>query len=211
MDWLPSLSFPLLSMAQLLQRLVASLLVVAVHGFAVAVLAERLGDPGPRHDGRKSLSPLAHLDLVGIAHGMFFRVVWMPKVVTDASALKGGWVGALAVTLGASVVLGLLSAALLALRPVALGILRDSAALTASGLLSTASDVAIVAAVVHMVPLPPFVGFAWAPWARSGDGPWHRPWVRVVAVSALVIASLAGWTGQIVGPLIAGWRSLIGF
>lgn len=46
---------------------VAAALVVAatVHEFAHAYVADRLGDPTPRSQGRLTLNPLAHLDLVG--------------------------------------------------------------------------------------------------------------------------------------------------
>lgn len=210
-DWIPSLSLPMLSLPQLLQRLVAALAVVGVHGFAAVLLAERLGDPGPRHDGRRTPSPTAHLDLIGLVHALFFRVVWMPRIDVDAGKLRGRWLGALAMTVGASAVLALFSAALLALRPVVLSLLSDSAALTVSGLLNATADLAIVAAVVHLLPLPPFVGAAWAPWALDPKSPWHGARVRWIAVAALALLSLTGLTARWVAPIAAAWRSLLGF
>lgn len=38
---------------------------VTIHEFAHAFVADRLGDPTPRHAGRVTLNPLAHLDLMG--------------------------------------------------------------------------------------------------------------------------------------------------
>jgi len=44
----------------------AALVVAAtVHEFAHAYVADRLGDPTPRSQGRLTLNPLAHLDLLG--------------------------------------------------------------------------------------------------------------------------------------------------
>lgn len=201
----------MLSLAQLLQRLVAALAVVGVHGWIAVALADRLGDPGPRQDGRRTPSPLAHLDLVALVHALFFRVGWMPRIDVDARKLRGGWLGALAMTVGASVGLAAFSAALLALRPLALSVLRDSAALTVSGLLNITADLAIVAAVVHLLPLPPFVGAAWAPWAVAPSSFWHGARLRWSVVGVLVVLSLLGLTGRWVAPIASGWRSLLGF
>jgi hypothetical protein len=210
-DWLTDLRVPMLSLPQLLQRLVATLAVVGVHGWLAAALADRLGDPGPRQDGRRTLSPLAHLDLVGLVHALFFRLVWMPRIDVDASKLRGRWLGGLMMTVGASAGLALFSASLLALRPVALAALADSAGLTVSALLNATADFAIIAAAVHLLPLPPFVGAAWAPWAVAPASFWHGARVRWLAVAVLALLSLMGLTARWVGPIASGWRTLLGF
>lgn len=46
-------------------RLVALLAAVTVHECAHAWMADRLGDPTPRLQGRLSLNPIVHLDLLG--------------------------------------------------------------------------------------------------------------------------------------------------
>lgn len=201
----------MLSLPQLLQRLVAALAVVGVHGWIAVALADRLGDPGPRQDGRRTPSPLAHLDLVGLVHALFFRVTWMPRIDVDAGKLRGGWLGGLAMTLGASAGLAGFSALLIALRPVTLSVLGDSAGLTVSALLNATADMAIIAAVVHLLPLPPFIGAAWAPWAGASSSFWHGARLRWIMVGALVLLSLMGFTARWVGPVVSGWRSLLGF
>ncbi len=52
--------------------LIAMLLALTVHEWAHAFVADRLGDPTPREEGRLTLNPVAHLDLVGTL--MFFIV-----------------------------------------------------------------------------------------------------------------------------------------
>jgi len=49
----------------LVYRLIALLIAATIHEFAHAWMADRLGDPTPRHQGRLSLNPIVHLDLVG--------------------------------------------------------------------------------------------------------------------------------------------------
>src|SRR5215471_16241404 len=45
--------------------LIAFLVSVSVHEFGHAFMADRLGDKLPRSQGRVTLSPLAHYDLIG--------------------------------------------------------------------------------------------------------------------------------------------------
>lgn len=201
----------MLSLAQLLQRLVAALVVVGVHGWLAVTLADRLGDSGPRQDGRRTPSPLAHLDFVGLVHAVFFRVSWMPRIDVDARKLRGGWWGALAMTVGASAGLVVLSVLALGLRPLALSALANSAAFTVSALLSATADLAIVAAVVHLLPLPPFVGASWAPWAVAPSSFWHGARMRWIVVGVLAVLSATGLTARWVAPIVSAWRSLLGY
>lgn len=46
-------------------NLVALIMCITVHEFGHAYVADRLGDPLPRHQGRVTLNPLAHIDPIG--------------------------------------------------------------------------------------------------------------------------------------------------
>jgi len=60
-----------LTLQQIVLRFFALVLIVGVHGAVVAGTACALGDQGPRYDGRLKLSPLAHIDLLGFASGVW--------------------------------------------------------------------------------------------------------------------------------------------
>lgn len=53
---------PILQFAAILVGIIVG---ITVHEFAHAYVADRLGDPTARYEGRVSLNPLAHLDLAG--------------------------------------------------------------------------------------------------------------------------------------------------
>lgn len=68
----------------------ASLLLIAitVHEAAHAFMADRLGDPTPRSQGRLTLNPLAHLDPLGTLMLLIFRFGWGKPVQFDPYNLK---------------------------------------------------------------------------------------------------------------------------
>jgi Zn-dependent protease len=72
---------------------VALILCVAVHEFGHAYVADRLGDPLPRMQGRVTLNPLAHIDLLGtvlfpalMALGVGIPLAWGKPVQISESA-----------------------------------------------------------------------------------------------------------------------------
>lgn len=70
--------------------IVATLLVmaIAVHEFAHAFAADRLGDPTPKLAGRLTLNPLAHLDPIGSLLLLFVGFGWGKPVPFDPFNLR---------------------------------------------------------------------------------------------------------------------------
>ena len=66
----------------------ALLAAIAVHEFAHAFMADRLGDPTPKLQGRLTLNPLAHLDPLGTLMILIFRFGWGKPVRIDPFNLK---------------------------------------------------------------------------------------------------------------------------
>ncbi len=61
---------------------------ITIHEYAHAFVADKLGDPTPRVQGRVTLNPLAHLDPVGTALLFFIGFGWGKPVEFDAYNLK---------------------------------------------------------------------------------------------------------------------------
>jgi Zn-dependent protease len=74
---------------------------IAFHEWGHAVVADLLGDDTPRGDGRVTLNPLSHLDLVGsvifplinifVFGGGFPFIAWGRPVVTNPSNFRNRW------------------------------------------------------------------------------------------------------------------------
>ncbi|MBI3366565.1 site-2 protease family protein [Candidatus Roizmanbacteria bacterium] len=68
---------------------IAALLVaIAVHEFSHAFVADYLGDPTPRLQGRLKLNPLVHIDKFGLIFLLFFGFGWGKPVQFDPYNLK---------------------------------------------------------------------------------------------------------------------------
>lgn len=64
------------------------LLAITVHEFAHALVADKLGDPTPRYQGRVTLDPRAHLDPIGTVAIFLTRFGWGKPVQFDPYNLK---------------------------------------------------------------------------------------------------------------------------
>jgi Zn-dependent protease len=59
------------------------LIAITIHEFAHAITADKLGDPTPRLDGRITLNPLKHIDLIGFLLFLIFKFGWARPVVIN--------------------------------------------------------------------------------------------------------------------------------
>lgn len=68
--------------------LIALIVAITIHEFSHALVADRLGDPTPRLQGRLTLNPLAHLDPLGTIMLIIARFGWGKPVVFDPFNLR---------------------------------------------------------------------------------------------------------------------------
>jgi Zn-dependent protease len=61
---------------------------VTIHEFSHAFIADKLGDPTPRYQGRVSLNPLAHMDPIGTLAILLIGFGWGKPVQFDPYNLK---------------------------------------------------------------------------------------------------------------------------
>jgi Zn-dependent protease len=131
---------------------------VGVHGGIIAWAAVVLGDKGPKYDGRLTIWPGNHIDLVGAISLIIFGLGWAKPVDIDARQLRFGRVGIVAVVLAGFVGLLVTAAFLDALIRPALTTLPHSAALATAAFLRVASRLSIWFALLGLVPVPPLTG-----------------------------------------------------
>jgi len=193
-----------LTLQQLVLRLIAYVFIVSVHGLAVAAVAVAMGDQGPRHDGRLTVNPLAHLDIIGTASGVLFGVGWIRPIAIDPAELRLGRAGLIiAVAAGGAATLAGAVALRLA-RPFLLPLLPDTASATAFALIEIIGQLSVWFALVNVLPLPPLTG---AHLLTAGIPAWSKAIHRIEPYTGVALAIVAA-TGVLAKGLEPGYRML---
>jgi len=147
-----------LTLHQVVLRVLAFLIIIATHGAAVAFVAKALGDEGVKQDGRLSVSPINHLDVVGFIAAVFGHFGWAKPIAIDPARLRGGSFGLAAVVLAGSLACAIDGSVALALRPFIVNVLPDSAATNAFALIQVFAEMSFAAAIFNLLPFPPLTG-----------------------------------------------------
>jgi Zn-dependent protease len=81
--------FNFLDISQLLLWLPAVLIALTFHEYAHGLVADWLGDPTPRYQGRLSLNPLVHLDPLGFILLLLVHFGWAKPVQVNPLNFRG--------------------------------------------------------------------------------------------------------------------------
>ena len=73
---------------EFIARAIVLLLLLPVHEYAHGAVATRLGDPTPREQGRLTLNPLRHLDILGSLLLLTAGFGWAKPVIVDPRNFK---------------------------------------------------------------------------------------------------------------------------
>jgi len=126
---------------------------LSVHEFSHALIADRLGDPTPRMQGRVTLNPLAHLDPIGTILLLLTRFGWGKPVQFDPHNLQN--------PLRDSALIALAGPAANLLIAVAISLLIKTHVLTGGLLYLAGSEIFIinlVLAIFNLIPVYPLDG-----------------------------------------------------
>jgi Zn-dependent protease len=188
-----------LSLHQLIIRLGASIIIVSIHGFALAAIARTLGDRGPEFDERLTLNPISHLDVLGAAMMILFQLGWIRPIAIDPSAMRLGRLGlfgcvfgSLAVTLAAVILL-------LGSRLPVLSYMPTAIAPTVIATLNGAVEMCTWFAVFNLLPLPPLTGAHFLVAARPSFAPLLAKY-QIYAAIGLAALILAGAPQSVLQP-----------
>ena len=147
------------SLLETVAFLLSLLIAIDVHEFAHAWMANELGDPTARYQGRLSLNPLVHLDPLGTMMMLFsvfsgFGIGWGKPVPVDPRYLRKGPRVGMGMVAAAGPVSNLILAAIAAV-PIRLGLSLPWSLLN---LLLILISVNISIALFNLLPIPPLDG-----------------------------------------------------
>ncbi|MGO9309413.1 MAG: site-2 protease family protein, partial [Spirochaetia bacterium] len=134
---------------------------LTVHEFAHSLAAISLGDDTPRRDGRLTLNPLKHVDLIGFVMLIVAGFGWAKPVRIDASKLRKPRRDEILISLAGPVsnlILAVLAVILVwaVLKTSALPSRRALAAF--GGFMTELAVINVSLAVFNMIPIPPLDG-----------------------------------------------------
>ncbi|ODT66805.1 MAG: hypothetical protein ABS75_24760 [Pelagibacterium sp. SCN 63-23] len=201
-----------LTLNLIVMRLCSGLLIALVQGLVIAAAAVLMGDRGPSYDGRLTLNPLAHLDVLGLASIVLSGFGWGRPVAIEAAQLRPGRWGLVIAILASSLALLALAWLLLALVAPILTQLPYAAGLTLAAFARIAARLCVWMALFSLLPLPPLAG-AHLLAALGIRLPEAAGWVLGLALLAL---SFIGVTRtmllplyRLVAPLVLGPDAII--
>lgn len=129
---------------------------ITIHEFAHAWMADRLGDPTPRSQGRVSLNPLVHLDPLGSLAIVLIGFGWGRPVIFDPYNLKNPVKDAALIAL-AGPVSNLILASVVAIA-LKLGLLGFLGTIGAGAIVSLIVSLNVMLAIFNLVPVYPLDG-----------------------------------------------------
>ena len=188
----------------------ALLIGFAFHEFAHAWVADRLGDPTPRSQGRLTLNPFVHLDFFGSLMALLYQFGWAKPVLTQPHYFKGNKDrGRMLVSIAgplANLLMGFLAM---------MGWILTLSLMGNSSWTPIISDVfrAIVLmnlglGVFNLLPIPPLDGFSILRWILPGRFSKVLNTLEVYGMFILVVVLFTNILGVILRPAVIGLYTL---
>jgi Zn-dependent protease len=200
--------------------LFAIVVATTVHEFGHAWMADKLGDPTPRSEGRVRLSPFAHIDPMGFAMLVVtmligFPVGWGRPVRTNPENYRCGERKGIALVAAAGPAMNLLTAILLA--PITRfvlggGIGRDETAMWIFIALAITILINLSLFCFNLVPIHPLDGsHITASLLPESLAKPYRTFMQQYGFYLLLFLMITGTLGKFIGPIVlALFRFLVG-
>lgn len=138
----------------------AILIAFTFHEFAHAWMADRLGDKTPKLQGRLSLNPFVHIDIIGFIMILLFKFGWAKPVQTNPSAYKNYYKDDLKVSIAGPVANFFIAVVFVLISVVFYFIKANNSVIT---ILSLIVEITIslncVLFFLNLMPIPGFDGF----------------------------------------------------
>ena len=195
-----------LSFHQLLIRAGACILITSIHGLVLAGLARGLGDRGPQSDGRLTINPIDHLDVLGAATMILFQLGWIRPIAIDPSELRFGRLGLLVCVFGSIATTLAAVVLLLGLRIPALKYMPEASVPTVIAMLNESVEMCTWFAAFNLLPLPPLTGMHLIVAVRPSLAPTltKHSLHAAIALAALLVAGVVQPVLQPVRDAAAG-------
>lgn len=193
------------------------LLALTFHEFAHGYIAWRLGDPTAARQGRLSMNPLRHLDPLGTLAFFLIKFGWAKPVPVDASYFRDPKQGMLWVALAgpmSNLLLAVFSAVVIkVVMPLAISLheqgLADTVTLPLLLMLVNSVWINLLLCIFNLIPVLPLDGGRIVA-GFLPDRLYHSFYrYEQLGIVLLLVLSLTGVLGNIIGPVVRAANNLL--
>lgn len=202
--------FDFLDIGTLIYRVPALLIALSFHEYAHAAVSDALGDPTPSLDGRLTINPMAHLDVLGTILLVLCGFGWAKPVMINPRYYKDYKSGVLKVSFagpGMNLFLGFLSILLSAIL-LRLGMLSRESALFLNWIMMYN----VWFAFFNLIPVPPLDGSKILSMFLPGEMPFkYENFNARYGFVLLMVVVFSGLMNRIINPLANLFISLCSY
>lgn len=202
--------FDFLDVNTLMYRAPALLIALSMHEYAHAAVSDALGDPTPEREGRLTINPLAHLDVMGTLLLVICGFGWAKPVMIDpryyrnyrSDVLKVSFAGP-----GMNLFLAFLSILLITIFG-RIGMLGEGG----FRFLQWIAMYNVWFAFFNLIPVPPLDGSKIVSMFLPGEWSWKfENFNARYGFIILMLIVFSGWVNRLINPLAQGFLSLCYF
>ena len=209
--------FGMISITELLARMIVLFSAITVHEYAHGFVAYKLGDPTAKYSGRLSLNPLSHIDPFGAICMVLFRFGWAKPVPINPMYFKDRKKGTALVSIAgplANITLAFLSTVIFALYLVFLApYIWTPLSSFISEIFVQLALLNISFAIFNLIPFPPLDGGKILGAFLSQESYMNLLQYERFGFPILIILSLTGILGRILSifvmPLYNLWETVL--
>ena len=202
--------FDFLDVGTLIYRAPALLIALSMHEYAHAAVSDALGDPTPEREGRLTINPLAHLDMMGTLLLVICGFGWAKPVMIDPRYYRNYRTDVLKVSFagpGMNLFLAFLSLLLMTILG-RVGMLGQGGYLFLQWIMMYN----VWFAFFNLIPVPPLDGSKIVSTFLPGEWSWKfENFNARYGFIILMLIVFSGWVNRIIGPLANGFLSLCYF
>lgn len=197
-------------LSQIIAFAITAILAFAYHEFAHAIVADRLGDPTPRANGRMTLNPIPHLSIFGLLMLFLIGFGWATTPV-NPNQLRGNPRRSMMWVALAGPAANLLMAIVYAL-PIRIGLVEPTGLgdtlPTLFQVLYTGVQINLLLMAFNLLPIPPLDGFTILVGLLPPDLAYQlaalRQYGNFILLALLILPQITGFNiiGSVISPII---------
>lgn len=199
--------FDFLDISTLIYRAPALLIALSMHEYAHAAVSDALGDPTPAREGRLTINPLAHLDVMGTLLLVICGFGWAKPVMIDPRYYRDYRSAVLKVSFAGpamNLFLAFLSLFLITLLG-RIGMLGQGGYLFLQWIMMYN----VWFAFFNLIPVPPLDGSKIVSMFLPSEWSWKfENFNARYGFIILMLIVFSGWVNRLIGPLANGFLSL---